>query len=654
MPPQSRSVVCHENRFLADWFFRKLLELDIAEKPSKSLEETMKKAFVKVCDHPTHIQNLYDAKQVKGIGTWLLQKLKNEFFESESPTGEDPLSQASNGAGNQQNETSGLQGKKGRGKKRYLPGKNTAGYALLITLFRAHRDGKEFMKKQELIDAAELTGLSRAPIMPTKPSIWSQQPRSGSGFYSGWNGMTTLIKHALVVKCSNPAKYKLTEEGMIAAQECIERAGLEGSTGRDQGTQSDDDCGMADGREVHEGSPSDGEDEPGFGVNIERTSSYVCYSSSRQREYLGSSQPASLHPDLSRSSRQNQTFEQPSSRNGPTVNMTRADTAAAPLRVCDRVAPDRTTSQSFPQPPLNASQERISPFIGSSELNDDLAVPPLRTGERFNDIYDVICILDRREQFSRGSNGSQLQKFAERLETQYQLKVETRQIPVGDAIWVARHKQTSEEYVLDFVIERKAVDDLWQSIKDHRYKNQKLRLLNSGLKRLIYLVEGDVNMIDSTGSCKTAYESFWIFSTEIADGFHVLRTSDTSDTLKQYGNLTFAIKNRYRMEVGKRGEQLNCCRTYSKFLEHCKDLDRDRVTDIFCLQLMQINHVTEDIALSIQDRYPTVYSLVQAYRNLEGNVGAQEKLLQGIPIRGSSRTLTALLSKNIYKLIWSP
>ncbi|KAL2635846.1 hypothetical protein R1flu_007325 [Riccia fluitans] len=632
MPLQSRSVVCCENRFLADWFFQKQLELDVAEKCNPGLEETLKKAFVKVCDHPTHIKNLHDAKQVKGIGTWLLKKLKDEFFQDESPTAVDAQNTAYNLAIDVQNGPSRSQGKKGRGKKRYLPGKNTAGYALLITLFRAHRDGKEFMKKQELIDAAELTGLSRTPIMPVKPSIWSG-PRSGNGFYSGWNGMNTLIRKALVIKCSNPAKYMLTDEGKITAQECIEKSGLADPSGDDQGSGSDVDSGEApDGGECHEESPSDVEDEPGFGASIRETT--------RNKQNQGTSRAP---PPPSAPSRSNK-HDEAVVRNRPCVNMSTVQAATTTMVISDRV----TAPQCFRQPSINASQERNSSVIGSTELNNDLAVPPLRIGEKFCDIYDVVCILDRREQFRRGAAGSQLQKFAERLETQYKLEVETRQIPVGDAIWIARHKQTLEEYVLDFVIERKAVDDLWSSIKDHRYKNQKLRLLKSGLKRLIYLVEGDVNMIDSTGSCKTA-----IFSTEIADGFHVLRTTDTTDTLKQYGNLTFAIKNRYQMEVGKRGDQRNPCKTYTEFLEHCKDLDRDRVTDIFCLQLMQINNITEDIALSIQDRYPTIFSLVQAYRNLEGDVGAQEKLLLGIPIQGSSRSITALLSKNVYKLVWA-
>lgn len=55
--------------------------------------------------------------------------------------------------------------------------------------------------------------------------------------------------------------------------------------------------------------------------------------------------------------------------------------------------------------------------------------------------------------------------------------LQVRRLPVGDAIWIARHKQLESEYVLDFIVERKNVDDLRCSIRDNRYRDQKLRLL---------------------------------------------------------------------------------------------------------------------------------------------------------------------------------
>jgi crossover junction endonuclease MUS81 len=84
-------------------------------------------------------------------------------------------------------------------------------------------------------------------------------------------------------------------------------------------------------------------------------------------------------------------------------------------------------------------------------------------------------------------------------------RLQTRQLPVGDALWLARHKQQEQEYVLDFLVERKRVDDLWSSIKDTRYKQQKLRIMRCGVRKILYLVEGDPNLMDSAENLKTAY-----------------------------------------------------------------------------------------------------------------------------------------------------
>jgi crossover junction endonuclease MUS81 len=51
-----------------------------------------------------------------------------------------------------------------------------------------------------------------------------------------------------------------------------------------------------------------------------------------------------------------------------------------------------------------------------------------------------------------------------------------KRLPVGDGIWIARHRISHTEYVLDFIVERKGVTDLVSSIRDSRYKDQKLRL----------------------------------------------------------------------------------------------------------------------------------------------------------------------------------
>ena len=62
--------------------------------------------------------------------------------------------------------------------------------------------------------------------------------------------------------------------------------------------------------------------------------------------------------------------------------------------------------------------------------------------------------------------------------------LDVRKLQVGDFLWIAREKRvpvpgmiqmpTSRELVLDYVVERKRMDDLCGSILDGRFKEQKV------------------------------------------------------------------------------------------------------------------------------------------------------------------------------------
>ncbi|VAH68036.1 unnamed protein product [Triticum turgidum subsp. durum] len=133
-----------------------------------------------------------------------------------------------------------------------------------------------------------------------------------------------------------------------------------------------------------------------------------------------------------------------------------------------------------------------------------LAVPPHQSNESFLKAYEVVLILYDRDTFGPRSR----RKVIDNIRSQFNIPVEIKHLPVGDALWIARHKELDTEYVLDFIVERKNVDDLLGSIKDNRYKDQKLRLKKCGLRKLIYLVEGDVNTVDGSESVKTMYVLF--------------------------------------------------------------------------------------------------------------------------------------------------
>ncbi|KAL2230468.1 UNVERIFIED_CONTAM: Crossover junction endonuclease MUS81 [Sesamum indicum] len=277
---------------------------------------------------------------------------------------------------------------------------------------------------------------------------------------------------------------------------------------------------------------------------------------------------------------------------------------------------------------------------GSEPKPNTLAMPPLAFGENFGDVYEVVLILDNREQFA--TQGSRSRKIIENICSQFQIQIEVRRLPVGDGIWVARHKYLGSEYVLDFIVERKKVEDLRHSIRDNRYRDQKMRLVRCGLKKMIYLVEGDPNSSEAAESIKTA-----CFTTEILEGFDVQRTSGLADTLKKYGYLTRSI-NQYYKSLDSEQKFAGVCPPFDEFIRTCEELDKMTVSDVFAVQLMQVPQVTEDIALAVLDMYPTLLSLARAYSLLDGDVFAQEEMLK----RQSNNLINGSASKNIFYLVW--
>nr|XP_040253088.1 crossover junction endonuclease MUS81 [Aegilops tauschii subsp. strangulata] len=202
-------------------------------------------------------------------------------------------------------------------------------------------------------------------------------------------------------------------------------------------------------------------------------------------------------------------------------------------------------------------------------------------------------------------------KVVDNIRSQFNIPVEVKHLPVGDALWIARHKELDTDYVLDFIVERKNVEDLLGSIKDNRYKDQKLRLKKCGLRKLIYLVEGDVNTVDGSESVKTA-----CFTTEVLGGFDVQRTTGYADTEKKYGHLTGSIIDYYSRNFSAGADTSRLCLTYDEFVKRCSDLEKVTMSDIFAVQLMQVPQVTEEAALAVTSLYPTLLSLAKAYTML--------------------------------------
>ncbi|XP_020571283.1 crossover junction endonuclease MUS81 isoform X2 [Phalaenopsis equestris] len=630
-------VRCSENENVALHLWTKRKEMAESGGISDNLEMTLIKAYRSICSSKTPIKSLKDLSQIKGVGKWII-RLMNGFFPNDTPAGASPIK-------------NGPQiGKKPKGPKRYVPQKNSAAYALLITLYRGVVDGVKFMKKQELIDAAEASGLSRNSIRPDKvkgkPGQFGCSPRD---WYTGWSCMKTLTSKGLVAKSSCPAKFMLTQEGQEAARECLLRSGLSVVfAGQPSGIISHSSVGMQNLNAISVVSIDDEPMMDSSNISIEErvdgTSINLLDQNSQSPSLESFDSSKNIANDSSATSTcctslnidNGRDFGSFSASNQPSSNFIGAAPGSFYPRAC--ASYDLTLHKSY------------QAGAGKGDVNS-LAMPPSMIGKKFDEIYDLILILDDRERF-----GSRSKKVVDMIQSQFNIIVEVRRLPIGDGIWIVRHKVSHVEYVLDFIVERKKVDDLYSSIKDNRYKEQKLRLQvpqlaigssgaisRCGLQKLIYLVEGDLSALEAAESIKTA-----CFTTEILEGFDVQRTNGFADTVRRYGFFSLSIKQYYSAQFPNQiGGGQGVCPMFNEFIKRCQDLEKITVTDVFSLQLMQIPQVTEEIALAVIDLYPTVLSLARAYSLLEGNIRAQEEML-----KNQSKTISSVASKNIFKLVW--
>ncbi|XP_044978399.1 crossover junction endonuclease MUS81-like isoform X3 [Hordeum vulgare subsp. vulgare] len=477
VPKKKRKVSLPENEEAAARIFEKHRSM-AAQQPGGLPDHqarALSAAYAGVCSAKEPVRTPADLARLKGVGDWVVDVMRDSFpgssLDLSPPTSNTP----------------GDTGKKGKRNKPYVPQLNSAAYAIVITLYREMIRGTEFMKKQELIDAAEASGLSRKAIGPN--NYRSKHGNSSSDFYTGWSCMKNLTDKDLVVKKSNPAKYYLTEKGKETARICLAKSGLDDPAGPLMATGHPESVMLSD---------SDSDEQEGSSPVI---------GSENFSEMSG--------------------LPNSKADNGRATN--------SPL----------SSRGMFGQQSFSA--------MGSAE-NSLLAMPPRQYDESFLDTYEVVLILDDRDTFGPRAR----RKVVDNIHTQFDVPVE-----------------------------------------------------KCGLRKLIYLVEGDPNTVDGSESVKTA-----CFTTEVLEGFDVQRTTGYADTEKKYGHLTGSIIDYYSRNFSAGAGTSRLCLTYVEFVKRCSDLKKVTVSDIFTLQLMQVPQVTEEAALAVTSLYPTLLSLARAYTML--------------------------------------
>ncbi|KAI1007880.1 Crossover junction endonuclease [Podosphaera aphanis] len=229
-----------------------------------------------------------------------------------------------------------------------------------------------------------------------------------------------------------------------------------------------------------------------------------------------------------------------------------------------------------------------------------------------------------------------------------------RVMELGDATWVAKVSKrnlvpglTSEEdeIILDYIVERKRLDDLISSIKDKRFHEQKFRLGRSGIQHVIYIIEEISMQAEAYQKMDTAVQSA-IAGTQVVNGYFVKKTQKLDETIQYLAKMTQTLREKYEREplhviptrvlttttylpllAQQREKQPNIKYHISYPAFSCLMSKSDTLTlrDLYLKMLMCIKGVTGEKALEIQKRWKTPYDLATAYRKIdEGETSPEE------------------------------
>ncbi|XP_077401353.1 structure-specific endonuclease subunit MUS81 isoform X2 [Vanacampus margaritifer] len=259
--------------------------------------------------------------------------------------------------------------------------------------------------------------------------------------------------------------------------------------------------------------------------------------------------------------------------------------------------------------------------------------------------FDIVLCVDVSE--TTGGSRHCKQELVTELQRS-RVSFDVRKLHVGDFLWVAREKVTpapdreraskGRELVLDYIIERKRMDDLCGSIIDGRFREQKFRLKRCGLRRPIYLVEGHGKAASHLSLPEMTLRQA-IANTQVVDGFFVKRVRDVKESAAYLAIMTRHLTRLYQKRtLVCHSRELNgdldrrddgALLSFAEFNYGAIKNKSQTVREAFARQLMQVSGLSADKAAAILERYSTPHSLLTAYGECASEAG-KEKLLSTI------------------------
>jgi crossover junction endonuclease MUS81 len=220
-------------------------------------------------------------------------------------------------------------------------------------------------------------------------------------------------------------------------------------------------------------------------------------------------------------------------------------------------------------------------------------------------------------------------------------------LDIGDVQFV------NEDKIL-LLIERKTVSDLAASIIDGRFREQKARIIGSGLERnrVMYLIEGNINS-NTRLKCGSKALVSSLINSQLRDGFYVYKTANVNETIEFIQNLM----DKFNSELTEfwKWESKSLDDVASAYAATLKTKKKSNMTkDVwFKHQIMSIPQVSDKIADAIIKQYGSLKTLLFAYENHDSAL--RPSMLEKIeyPIsNGKTRKIGPVVSKRVLEFVF--
>lgn len=219
--------------------------------------------------------------------------------------------------------------------------------------------------------------------------------------------------------------------------------------------------------------------------------------------------------------------------------------------------------------------------------------------------------------------------------------IEIKNLELGDYII---YDDISDKNIL--IIERKSLADLESSIKDGRYTEQSLRLINNEIPNhnIYYLIEGSIINYKKNAFKNTLYSS--LISLSYFKGFSIINSLNSIESAEIiYRFVNKLIKENpkvgfYNNELSSNKIEENVVENnYINVIKSCK---KSNITkeNINIIMLMQIPNVSSQSAAAIMNKYKTIKNLVE---ELEKDLDC----LESIRLEKSNRKIGKNIIENI-------